>query len=44
MDNPEYNDKVLNHYVSDFTYEEFDKLDLELLAKEIKPDTVVVSY
>lgn len=44
MDNPEYNEKVLNHYVSDFTYEEFDKLDLELLAKEIKPDTVVVSY
>ena len=44
MNNRDYNEKVLNHYVSDFTDEEYDKLNLELLAKEIKPDTVIVSH
>lgn len=39
-----YNNKILNHYVSSFTDEEFDKIDLSTFDGLIEPDTVVVSY
>lgn len=39
-----YGDKILNHYVSEFTKEEFDKINLSSFDGLIEPDTVVVSY
>ena len=40
----EYYDRIINHYVSDFTKEEFDKINFGLFDGIIEPDTVVVSY
>lgn len=40
----DYNDKILNHYVTEFIKEEYDKLDLEQLSGSIEPDIVIVSY
>lgn len=40
----EYYDRIINHYVSDFTKEEFNKINFKLFDGLIEPDTVVVSY
>lgn len=40
----DHNDKILNHYVTDFIKEEYDKLDLKQLSGPIEPDMVIVSY
>jgi hypothetical protein len=39
-----YDNKILNHYVTEFTKEEFDKIKLDSFDGLIEPDTVVVSY
>ena len=40
----EYRSIILNHYVSEFTDEEFDRLILSKLISRVYPDTVIVSY
>ena len=40
----DYYDKIINHYVSDFTNEEFNRIDFRLFDGLIEPDTIVVSY
>ena len=38
-----YNNKIISHFVSDFTDESLNKLNLKSLACLIEPDTIIVT-
>ena len=43
LTNKDYDDKIMAHFVDDFSEESLDKLNIKKLKNEINPDTIIVT-